>query len=64
MKDIVIRYFHEKVRKSWSDNPERLWRKKGLETVSGFLQLSTFALTESDLQVRLMAISVSNLRKE
>lgn len=56
-KDVFQRYFSEKVKKVWKEEPERLWRTKELKPFTDYIELSNFALTESDLRVILLSVS-------
>ncbi|VDK64235.1 unnamed protein product [Gongylonema pulchrum] len=49
--EIFHRYFSDKVKKAWNENPERLWRRKELKPFADYIELSNFALTEDDLKV-------------
>ncbi|KHN85444.1 hypothetical protein Tcan_03133 [Toxocara canis] len=47
----AVRYFDEKVRKTWSENPERFWRHKETRAALDFIPLSMEPLLEGDLPV-------------
>uniref|UniRef100_A0A915PXI6 Uncharacterized protein n=1 Tax=Setaria digitata TaxID=48799 RepID=A0A915PXI6_9BILA len=49
-KDNFHRYFSDKVRKAWKEEPERLWRTKELKPFTDYVELSRFALSEDDLK--------------
>ncbi|KAL3995282.1 NRDE-2 necessary for RNA interference family protein [Acanthocheilonema viteae] len=49
-KDNFQRYFSDKVRKAWKEEPERLWRRKELKPFTDYIELSRFALSEDDLK--------------
>ncbi|VDM93553.1 unnamed protein product [Onchocerca ochengi] len=49
-KNNFQRYFSDKVRKDWKEEPERLWRKKELKPFTDYIELSVFALSENDLK--------------
>ncbi|EJD76128.1 hypothetical protein LOAG_16865 [Loa loa] len=49
-KDNFQRYFSDKVRKAWKEEPERLWRRKELKPCTDYIELSKFALSENDLK--------------
>ncbi|KAK6104450.1 NRDE-2 necessary for RNA interference family protein [Brugia pahangi] len=49
-KDNFQRYFSDKVRKTWKEEPERLWRTKELKPFTDYIELSKFALSEDDLK--------------
>lgn len=50
-KQNIHRYFNDTVRKTWKEDPERLWRKKELKPFTDYIELSRFALSEDDLRV-------------
>lgn len=47
----VVRYFDEKVRKTWSDQPERFWRRLGTSPNVNVIPVSMEPLLEIDLPV-------------
>lgn len=48
-KNKTTRYFDEKVRKKWSKNPERFFRRKELKPFADYVELSSYGLDEKDL---------------